>query len=661
MNSIRIVAVVLALWLVLGGTLRATSGEVVKFNASCEADFQRAQEMFKKLEAGNEKRSIESILTPLNELWIILDRNSNLASLYQFVHPDPEMRETAAEWEQKYSKLETEIALSRPIYEAVSMIDLSGADEKISRFTEHTLRDFRRTGVDKDEETREKIKNLQEELVIIGQNFEKNIREDVRYIELESSDELAGLPEDYIKEHQPDEGGKIHISTDYPDYYPFMTYAHSDTRRLELYREYRRRGYPANEQVLQDLLYKRYQLAKMLGYENYAEYVTEDKMIKTPAAAKEFINKVTSVANERAARDYDELLRRLRKDFPEASGVGDWQKLYVSELVKNEIYDFDSKETRSYFAYERVREGLFDLTSALYGVSFEKVDTAVWHPSVEIYDLLDQDGVIGRFYLDMHPRKDKFKHAMMSQVVTGVSGLQKPEAALVCNFPGGDEGSGLMEHDQVLTFFHEFGHLLHHLFAGDQPWIKQSGISTEWDFVETPSILYEEWAWHREVLKKFARNDAGEAIPDELISKMNRTRKFGLGLNVKQQMFYAAISLNFYNRDSETFEPLEMVKELQQNYTPYAYVPDTYMHLAFGHLVDYSAIYYTYMWSEVIVKDLFHVFEKEGLLNQKIAMKYRHSILNPGGSRDASQLVEDFLGRPYSFEAFRNWLNSEDI
>jgi thimet oligopeptidase len=250
---------------------------------------------------------------------------------------------------------------------------------------------------------------------------------------------------------------------------------------------------------------------------------------------------------------------------------------------------------------------------------------------------------------------------MMTEVVSGISGRQVPEAALVCNFPGGDDTEGLMEHDQVSTFFHEFGHLLHHIFAGHQPWMNITGINTEWDFVETPSILFEEWVWNADILKTFAISPDNKVIPNELISKMNRARMFNEALSTKQQMFYASISLNFYNRKYGTFDPLETVIELQGKYTPYKYVDDTYMHLSFGHLYGYSAIYYTYMWSQVIAKDLYTEFQKGGLVNPEVAVKYRKTILEPGGSKDADLQVKDFLGRDYSFEAFKLWLNSGAI
>ena len=637
------------------------SSEAVAFKTQCEKDLSAAKSAFEALENYRGPITMETVLVPYNNIWIAMDKSYNLSSVYQAVHPDPGVREVAAICEQDFSKLVTEINLSRPLYDLINKLNVSDADAKTKRFVKLTLRNFHHAGVDKDFQTREKIRTLNEELVKIGQDFSKNIREDVRYILLDSKDELEGLPQDYIDNHQPDENGKIKITTDYPDYIPFMTYAKSDQDRFALYKEFRRRGYPNNQNVFEQLVEKRFELSKLLGYKNYAQYVTEDKMIKNPEAAQDFIDKVTKVASNRAESDYQELLVRLRQDMPSAQRVEDWQKTYISEMVKKEKYDFDSQELRQYFPYDRVKDGLFALTSKMYDIQYKKIDVPVWDKSVEAYEIWNGNTLVGRFYLDMHPRPDKFKHAMMSQMVTGISGVQSPEAVLVCNFPGGDGTDGLMEHDQVSTFFHEFGHLLHHIFAGNQPWYSLSGISTEWDFVEAPSTLFEEWVWNGDVLKTFAVNSSGETIPDELIQKMNKSRMFSMGLNVKQQMFYAATSLNFYNRDAKSFQPLELMKKLQKKYTPYAYVDDTYMYLSFGHLVDYSAIYYTYMWSEVIAKDLFSVFEKEGLENPAVAVKYRKTILEPGGSKDAADLVKDFLGRDYSFKAFQDWLNGSSI
>jgi len=260
----------------------------------------------------------------------------------------------------------------------------------------------------------------------------------------------------------------------------------------------------------------------------------------------------------------------------------------------------------------------------------------------------------------MHPRDGKYNHAAQFGVREGVQGVQTPIAALVCNFPGGDGSVGLMEHSQVETFLHEFGHLLHTIFGGHQPRLSLSGINTERDFVEAPSQMLEEWVWDSDTLKTFAEDSSGKVIPDALIEKMRAARDFGRGLWTRHQMFYAALSLNYYNRPPGEVDLDQMMQDLQAEYSPFPYVQDTHFYTSFGHLDGYSAIYYTYMWSLVIATDMFSEFEKEGLRNPEVAQRYREHVLAPGGSKDAAELVADFLGRPYSFAAFENLLNESE-
>jgi thimet oligopeptidase len=290
----------------------------------------------------------------------------------------------------------------------------------------------------------------------------------------------------------------------------------------------------------------------------------------------------------------------------------------------------------------------------MFGVTYRRLANApTWSPEVEAYEILDGDRLIGRFFLDMHPRADKYKHAAAFPIQSGVKGQRVPEAALVCNF-----SNGVLEHDQVETFFHEFGHLIHHLFGGDQRWVAVSGFNTEWDFVEAPSQLLEEWAWTYDSLRTFAKNDKGEVIPEALVNKMRAARDFGKGLWVAHQMFYASVSLNYYDTNPTGLDTTAKMKELQKKYSPFSYVDDTYFQLSFGHLDEYSAIYYTYMWSLVIAKDMFSEFEKKGVLDRSVAGRYRQFVLEPGGSRDAEDMVHDFLQRDYSFNSFAAWLNT---
>ncbi|MDQ2077884.1 M3 family metallopeptidase [Marinimicrobium sp. ABcell2] len=624
----------------------------------CQANLEAAQLQFASLETSPTPMTDAVLLEQINKLDIMTNRIAGSASLYRNVHPNPQVRAAADTCQQNLVPLGTDIGLSRPLYQRVNEVDLDALDALDQRFVEDMLLGFQRAGVDRPEVTRQRIRELNGEINKLGQQFNAHIREDVRKLEVESADRLAGLPQDYI-DARVQEDGTVVITTDYPDYFPVMQYAEDDQLRYELYKLFRQRGYPQNDKVLHELLTARHELATLLGYRHYAHFVTEDKMIETPEHAQVFIDRISAIADSRARYDYEILLARQQEIDPTAQVVGDWQKTHLEELIKQELFDIDSREIRSYFQYDRVRQGIFDLTETLFNVRIVPWDTETWHESVHAYEMLDGDEVIGRFYLDMHPREGKFNHAAAFTMQSGVKGHQLPIVSLVCNFPGGEGSSGYMEHSDVKTFLHEFGHLLHAIFGGHQRWLSMSGVRTEWDFVEAPAQMLEEWVWDAETLSKFARNARGETIPVELVERMNAGRDFGRGLFVQHQMFYAALSLNLYNRDPEGLDLTETVRELQEQYSPFPYVEDTYFHTAFGHLYGYSAIYYTYMWSLVIAQDMFSEFEEHGMLNTEVAQRYRDKVLAPGGSRDAADLVEDFLGRPYSFDAFARRLEDK--
>jgi thimet oligopeptidase len=212
-----------------------------------------------------------------------------------------------------------------------------------------------------------------------------------------------------------------------------------------------------------------------------------------------------------------------------------------------------------------------------------------------------------------------------------------------------------MEHDDVVTLFHEFGHLVHHVLGGGQPWARFSGVATEWDFVEAPSQMLEEWAWDAQVLGSFATDEAGTPIPADLVGRMRAAQEFGKGYQVRTQMFYAATSY-LLHRDRPA-DITAAVQQIQRKYDLFEPIPDTHFHASFGHLAGYTSAYYTYMWSLVIAKDLFSAFRADDLLDPAIAGRYRDEVLARGGSGDAADLVRGFLGRPYSFDAYAQWLD----
>ena len=635
-----------------------TDLETQKYQAECQQDYKLAVAQFRILEA--QQLSPLELLNKINQFDITLERLANMGGLFNNVHPNAILREAAGECEQKAMTLVSEASLSVPIYTKLKAVQLDQLNAINKRYVTEMLEAFELAGVNQPENIRKKITLLNDEILKIGQEFSKNTREDVRTVYATPA-QLQGLPEDFIKSHPVDNNGKVALTTNYPDYLPVMQYAVDDDLRLQMYRAFRDRGYPANKTQLHQLLSKRYEFAQLLGIDNFAEYVTSNLMIKTPENAASFIDKINDISIPRSKKDYAELLTRLQKIDPNATEVGDWQKTYIENLIKNEVYKVDAQAIRQYFSYQKVRKGIFDLTEHLFGVEIIPWQTEVWHPSVEAYQIKDQGQVIGQFYLDMHPRDGKYGHAAHFGVRSGVKDTQIPLAALVCNFPGGadDKGPALLEHDQIETFLHEFGHLLHGIFGGHQPWLALSGIKTERDFVEAPSQMLEEWVWDAATLKTFATNTKGEVIPETLVAKMNKGREFGKGIWVRQQLFYAALSLNYYNRPADSVDLDSLMLKYQAEYSPFSYVDGTHMYASFNHLDGYSATYYTYMWSLVIAADMFTEFKKHGLRDPKVAARYRKTILNPGGSKDADELVKSFLGRPVSFDAFAKTLMEE--
>jgi Zn-dependent oligopeptidase len=632
------------------------------FSAIQDARVARAKAAIARMLAAKGPRTIANTLQPYDDALLQLDAANAQTGLISEVHPDSAVRAAAEKATQMVSAYNTELSLNHDVYAALSAIDLSGADAETRYYVEKTLREFRLAGVDKDDATRAKIKALSDQLVETGQAFGRNIREDHSTITAKNAAELDGLPADYIARHKANADGSYTLSIEYPDAVPIFSYAKSEDVRKRMFMAYNNRAYPKNIAVLDSLVAQRDRMAKLCGYPNWADYITANKMVGSGKNAADFIDQIVNASGERAAREYQVLLKRKQQDTPAATAVNAWESNYYSDKVRQQDYNFDAQTVRPYFPYDEVKEGVLGVTSRMFGVTYKPVPNApVWDPSVECYEMFEGGKLVGRFYLDMHPRANKYNHAAQFDVRTGVEGKQFPEAALICNFPGGQKGDpGLMEYGDVRTFFHEFGHLIHTLFAGHHRWVGIGGISTERDFVEAPSQMLEEWTENPEVLASFARQyQTHEPIPATLVQQMRRANEFGKGLGVRRQMVYAKLSLSIYDRDPSSVNTNQMTQSLTSQYTPFPFVEGTHFQCAFGHLDGYSAVYYTYMWSLVIAKDMFAQFSPTDLLKPGVATRYRNLVLAPGGSKPAAQLVSDFIGRPFNNKAWTDWLNRD--
>jgi thimet oligopeptidase len=597
-----------------------------------------------------------SALRQWDEAALQLSNIGAVGSLLSNVHPAEDVRTACETAEIEVDKLVTELRQDRSLYDVFASLDSSGLDATAARLLDKVLEEFTRAGVDQDDETRARLAAINERVTTLDQEFSRNIRDDVRTVRV-TADRLAGMPEDWLAAHPADDEGLVTVTTDYPDAVPALMFVHDAEVRRDVIVAFLDRGWPQNDALLRELFDLRHEYAGLVGYPDWASYDADVKMIKKGSAIPEFIERISAAAKGPMERDLAVLVERFRRDVPDAQDITRADSSYYEELVRKEQHDVDSQLVRTYFAFEKVRQGLLEVTGRLFGLRYEPVEAQAWHEDVAVYDVFSEDPELagdgeplGRIYLDLHPREGKYKHAAQFTIAEGVAGRQLPEGALVCNF-----SPGLMEHDHVVTLFHEFGHLVHHVLGGRQEWSRFAGVATEWDFVEAPSQMLEEWAWDADVLRTFATNDAGEPIPADLVERMRAADDFGKGYHARQQMFYAAMSYWFHTErpDDLTAKMLE----LQERYAPFRYVDGTHMFASFGHLGGYSSAYYTYAWSQVIAKDLFSAFDPDDMFDPAVARRYRDRILAPGGSRDAADLVEDFLGRPYTFDAYAAWLD----
>jgi thimet oligopeptidase len=625
----------------------------------------RQRELIDALLAVQGQKTLENTLRSYDDAVATLSATGSLASLLDSVYPDKAVRDKARELTQVVAEAATALSLNQDVYRALAAMDLSLADPGTTHYVNQTLLNYRLAGVDKDDATRAHLRELSDKATELSLTFAKHVQENVNRVEVRDRAELEGLPEDYIRNHPPDEKGVIALTTDFPDMQPVMTFAANADLRLRMFRAYNTRAYPANRQLLLDLLAVRQEVASILGFTSWADLATANQMMGSAAKMKNFIAGLEQASRAGAEKEYDMVLAFARRQQPGLSALKSSDRGYWYEQYRRQAFDFDSQSVRPYFPYAAVEKGILDTAARLFHVSFQRNrEAAVWHPEVSAWDVYDRGRLVGRFYLDMHPREGKDKWFSAAPLIPGIAGRQLPEVALICNFPGGKpEGSsdpGLMQYSDVVTFFHEFGHLMHAILGGQQTWAGISGIATEGDFVEVPSQMLEEFFHDAQLLASFARHyQTGEPIPPELVERMNRASAFGRADGVRTQLFYTSYALDVHNLPPQTLDPDALLEQGYKRMMPYEWVDGNRMYASFTHLMGYSSNYYTYMFDKVIALDFFGQFDRSNLLEGPTAMRYRQAILEPGGSKPGTQLIQDFLGREQRMEAFAEWVGEE--
>jgi thimet oligopeptidase len=582
------------------------------------------------------------------------------AGVLNSVASDKGVRDQAQMEAQRVAMAGSALSLNRGVYDALAAMRIDHCNPATKHYVERTLLSYRLAGVDKDEATREHLKKLHERSTQLSLQFSRNIQEGGKTITATPA-ELDGLPQDYRDRHQPNAEGQIVLTTDQPDMQPVMTFASNAGLRHRMFLAYHTRAYPANKQILEQLLATRQEIADVLGFRSWADLATADQMMGSAANVRAFLDKLDEASRDGAAREVEQVLEFARRREPDLKSIDMSSRGYWYEQFRRSAYDFDSQSVRPYFPYDKVEAGVLETAARLFKVEFRPSSSPAWHPAVSVFEVWEGGKLVGRFYLDMHPREGKDKWFSAHPVVTGVKGRYLPEAALICNFPGGEAGDpGLMQYNDVVTFFHEFGHLMHAILGGHTEWAGISGFATEGDFIEVPSQMLEEFFRDEKVLQSFARHyQTGETLPSEIIKKMKQAGAFGRADGMRTQIYYTTLSLDLHDRDPKNIDLDRSIKDLYQRFQPWTWIEGNRMYCSFGHLTGYSSNYYTYAFDKVIALDFFGQFDPADLLDGDAGARYRQKVLEQGGSKPGREMVRDFLGRDEEFAAFTRWLNEE--
>jgi thimet oligopeptidase len=478
-----------------------------------------ARKSFEGMLAVPGKRTAANTLRAWDETFNRANEAQGLAEIAVNLHPDSGVRKEGIRAVERVSRFRTGVTTDPRAARAFQVLDTTALSPAERLLVARAVRDFRRAGVLLPEADRVRVRHYLETLDRLSTAFARNIAEDTTTFAVADS-ELVGMPADWISRHRRDPAGRLIVTLQYPDFFPILTYATRRSLRQRMGVGFENRGRTANVVVLDSLLRVREAAAHLLGYPTWAAYQAEPQMAASADSIGMFIERVREAAAPANARLSARLLQRLRQEDPAVEKLALWDGSYATELLRRSDYALDSREVRKYFPFETVRNGVLAVTAELFSVAIRPAKLPVWHPSVESYEVLEDGRVLGRFYLDLHPRPAKYQHAALFPVRGAIAGRQLPEGILVANLPGGKQADpGLMELDDVVTFFHEFGHLVHHMFA------RQPYAALQWpaegDFIEAPSMMLEEFVQLPAVLPRLSRHvETGRPIPDSLVARI---------------------------------------------------------------------------------------------------------------------------------------------
>ena len=612
------------------------------------------------------QRDFENTVLALDGISDLIGQASGQFGFLSQVAAEPALRSVAHEQEERLNVFASGLGFREEIDRALkayaTRAETQALPDDAARLLEFALRDYRRNGFELPAEERDAVQELHERLVRLGIQFRRNIDDYEDHITVSRS-QLSGLPDSYIERLRSSEQNgatSYRVSLDYPELHPFLDSADDGELRRELFLKNHNKSAGDNIALLEEAIGVRDEIARRLGYPSWAAYVLELRMAKSPDNVMEFLTDLEARLGAKLAADLD-LLKREQERRTGASGdVNIWDWRYYTNRVLLEEHQVDPFEVAAYFPLDAVLEGMFDVYQRLVGVTFVPRDDAsaeAWHPDARPFDIVDNASgeALARFYMDLHPRPGKFGHAAAFTLRGGRDlpggGYQRPVSAIVANFTKPTASSpSLLRHTEVVTLFHEFGHILHQTLTRAR-FTRFSGTRVERDFVEAPSQMLEHWCWERDVLAGFSRHwQTGDPLPADLIDRLIAAKYVSSGIATLRQVYFARLDLAYHgpgaSKDTDA-----IARELHP-ITGFAFAPDTHFQAGFGHLFGYDAGYYGYLWSRVYGDDMFTRFEGSAASPESVGREYRSAILERGGALDGEQLVRNFLGRDPSPEAF---------
>ena len=577
--------------------------------------------------------------------------------LLAYVSDNADLRAAGQELELKISQYSVDLFTREDVFNALN--EYAGKGEKLdevdARLLEKTLLDFKRNGLGLEPRKKNKVKKLMKELIGLELQFSKNLREVNDALEVTEA-ELKGLPEDYKARLKKTEQGGYLITMNTPDYVPFMDSAEDGDARRRLEHKVNNRCVPVNIELMEKAIALRRNIAKLLGYPTYADYVLADRMAKNSETVFSFMERTQAKLKKKGRK---ELRARLKLKGGEDKVLRAWEWRYYNNLLKKTKYSIDHEKIKEYFPVETVVKGMFEVFGEVFGARFEPAPLNTWHKDVRAYEVKNLDGsVAAYFYFDLFPREGKYKHAACFGLRHGREledgSYELPAAAIVSNFPPpSGAAQPLLKFDDVVTLFHEFGHVTHNIFTKAK-YGKFSGTSVSRDFVEVPSKMLENWAYDPAVLRRISGHykNPAEKLPEALIKKLIAAKNMDSGLVYLRQIFFSLLDMRYHTARGKV-DTTKVYDKMMKKISLIPLSPDCHPQANFGHLMGgYEAGYYSYLWSEVIAQDLFGAFETSGVMNPETGKKYRELILAPGRSCDEAAQVEKFLGRPAGEDAF---------